>query len=355
MPTLVERYVNTASTAGGDGTTNATSGTNRAYASLSEWNSNEATNLISADQTHTVYCDGSGGVDTTGQVDLVGWTTDATRTVTITASGAQRCNGESVAKSGTGYKLTYNASSAIRFRTDFPIIDGIEIESSSSLMPIRAYVGGGSEVHTITNCLIISTYSGSNPAITTNSGGLNELVIRDTIVIAANCRAIDSRSYSTATLDHVGCYGASSNLGYVCSSESTITNSWGFGFASGCFWTGGSPTGSHNASSDTTATTKFTSSQASLTDTNEFTAPSTTLTTADFSLLSTSNLVDAGTGTFSVDIAGNAQSGTADIGPFEYQSGGTGTGTTTLFLSVAGEGGLASNGGLAGPKGGLAG
>jgi hypothetical protein len=31
------RYVNVASTSGGDGTTNATAGANRAYASLSEW------------------------------------------------------------------------------------------------------------------------------------------------------------------------------------------------------------------------------------------------------------------------------------------------------------------------------
>lgn len=33
MPTLRTRYVNTASTAGGDGTTNATTGPNRAYPS----------------------------------------------------------------------------------------------------------------------------------------------------------------------------------------------------------------------------------------------------------------------------------------------------------------------------------
>lgn len=54
------RYVNTNSTAGGDGTTNATDGTNRAYASLAEWNTNEATSLS---DDHIVYC--SGGADNT--------------------------------------------------------------------------------------------------------------------------------------------------------------------------------------------------------------------------------------------------------------------------------------------------
>ena len=66
----ITRYVNLRSTPGGDGTTNATTGANRAYASIEEWNTNEATN-IGAD-THTVYL--SGGTDTlSSTVDLDGW------------------------------------------------------------------------------------------------------------------------------------------------------------------------------------------------------------------------------------------------------------------------------------------
>ena len=63
----VQRYVNTGSTAGGDGTTNATSGSTRAYASLSEW---EANSGGSATDDYIVDCcaedTGSGNVaDTT--------------------------------------------------------------------------------------------------------------------------------------------------------------------------------------------------------------------------------------------------------------------------------------------------
>jgi hypothetical protein len=74
----VQRYVNTGSTAGGDGTTNATSGTNRAYASLSEWEANAGG---SATDDYIVDCcaedTGSGNVaDTTACV--VDFTTNIT-------------------------------------------------------------------------------------------------------------------------------------------------------------------------------------------------------------------------------------------------------------------------------------
>jgi len=76
----VLRYVNTASTAGGDGTTNGTAGATRAYATMSEWEANEGTNLITDGDTHRVLC--SGGADSTA-VTLNGFTCDATHTCTI--------------------------------------------------------------------------------------------------------------------------------------------------------------------------------------------------------------------------------------------------------------------------------
>jgi hypothetical protein len=50
----VIRYINQASTAGGDGTTNATSGANRAYATFSEWQAAEATNMGGTDWHHVI-------------------------------------------------------------------------------------------------------------------------------------------------------------------------------------------------------------------------------------------------------------------------------------------------------------
>ncbi len=75
------RYVNTDSTAGGDGTTNAITGDNRAYASLNEWEAAEQINLTLYYQSHIVYC--SGSTPDTTSVEILGWTTNTIYTITI--------------------------------------------------------------------------------------------------------------------------------------------------------------------------------------------------------------------------------------------------------------------------------
>lgn len=99
----IVRYVNLASV-GGDGTTNAITGPNAAYASLSAWSAAEATNLVTDGNTHRVYCEG--GLDST-PVDLGsdGWTQNATHFITIEVTVANRHNGTF----GTGYRFDGNA------------------------------------------------------------------------------------------------------------------------------------------------------------------------------------------------------------------------------------------------------
>ena len=77
------RYVNTNSTAGGDGTTNATSGVNRAYAGLGEWEAAEQTDLVAAGDTAEVIC--SGGADTVA-LQISGWTTGVSNYILIHAT-----------------------------------------------------------------------------------------------------------------------------------------------------------------------------------------------------------------------------------------------------------------------------
>lgn len=79
--TLRKRYVNTNSSAGGDGTTNATSGANRAYASLSAALAAEADDLVADDVYMEIECSGT-SADTTA-VDIDGFTLDATRYLDI--------------------------------------------------------------------------------------------------------------------------------------------------------------------------------------------------------------------------------------------------------------------------------
>ena len=79
----IVRYVNTNSTAGGDGTTDATTGVNRAYSSQNEMEAAEQTNLVTAGDTFTGIC--AGDLDS-ADVVYSGWTTDATHDILITTT-----------------------------------------------------------------------------------------------------------------------------------------------------------------------------------------------------------------------------------------------------------------------------
>lgn len=79
----IVRYVNVNSLAGGDGTTNATTGVNRAYSSQSEMEAAEQSDLVSSGDTFTGIC--SGGLDSSS-VTYSGWLTSATNDILITTT-----------------------------------------------------------------------------------------------------------------------------------------------------------------------------------------------------------------------------------------------------------------------------
>jgi len=56
---------------------------NNAYTSLDDWNDNEATDLVSDDDYHTVYCRSSSGTADTKSVNVQGWNTDASHDINI--------------------------------------------------------------------------------------------------------------------------------------------------------------------------------------------------------------------------------------------------------------------------------
>ncbi len=127
-PSMMIRYVNTASTAGGDGTTNATTGANRAFKSLLD-----AINSLPAVLTMPVviYCDGAGGPDTTPvnqtPFDMV---TSAANYLLITTNAANRArvplDPARYTLMGTNTSVLYNnIPSHIR-------IDGIQVQLTIS-------------------------------------------------------------------------------------------------------------------------------------------------------------------------------------------------------------------------------
>lgn len=106
----VNSYINVdpANSPGGDGTSNATSGANRAYASWSEWEAAEQTNLVTDGDIHIVHCDG--GEDTSPTYYLNGWTTGASNYITIQTNTSNPHDG-TYDDTGSVYALVGNNTS----------------------------------------------------------------------------------------------------------------------------------------------------------------------------------------------------------------------------------------------------
>ena len=120
-PTERIRYVNTASTAGGNGTTNATSGANRAYATLAEAATNEAANLVSLNVWLHIYCEGT-AIDVSSP-DFNGYTTSEACCILVECSTANRHSGKWTASK---YQLgcTFNG---LYIRSSYTTVRGLQI------------------------------------------------------------------------------------------------------------------------------------------------------------------------------------------------------------------------------------
>jgi hypothetical protein len=175
------------------------------------------------------------------------------------------------------------------------------------------------------------------------------------LVVSNGHRSLRTNSSTTAlTADHCGFAGGQAYQ-VLPTSEATFTNCWSIHNAAGGhsqnWYTGGTaPSGSHNASEDTSASTDFTNTKTNITPANEFTNATNDPTTADYTLSGGTDLVGTGTGSETIDITGATRTGSPDIGPFNYSS----AASTGPFGALAGEGGLAGMGGIAGKGGGLA-
>lgn len=332
----ITRYINPASTAGGDGTTNATAGANRAYASASEWEAAEQTDLVSDGDIHIVYCDD--GVDSSARLIIDGWTTGASNYIEMIAQTLARNDGIARARSGVGYSFQNTSTGPFRVNEDFVRVIGIEVSTSNSPAVQVAGTPGGSSDIRFEDVLIVHTGTGSTYAFASNA---DYDVSLTSCLIVTDARAMDVRT-GNYTVDHCGCYINGGTLGIVADDSATVTNTWVAGASSEDFWTGGSsPTGSHNASSDSSASTDYTSTITSFVAADEFVSPSATASTFDFELKLGNSLGGAGTGSGVEDIADTAFPSPADIGSFAYIVAG---GFTPKFNPLGGP--------IAGPLGG---
>jgi len=195
---LITRYVNTASTAGGDGTTNLTTGSTRAYASISEAEAAEQKDFVTATDSLLLLCDKAGGNDTTA-VDLVGSTTNATYNIEVRAASNSRHAGVI----GAGYKIhTTGATTSLFVRQAGTVIDGIEVENTTGNYGI--YVLGAVDSK-VKNCISKSTTYAYSTATTSILSLYINCIAYDTPYgffvtpnigfIAENCAAFDCTTY----------------------------------------------------------------------------------------------------------------------------------------------------------------
>lgn len=130
---IKQRYVNTASTAGGDGTTNNTTGATRAYATLAEWEANEQENLNTGGGTQPIV-DCTGTADTAA-FDLNGWTTSGSNYPTINGDNTTGIFSTSyyrVAGAGDRFVITENDCEVNRIqvnKTSASGYDGITLNA----------------------------------------------------------------------------------------------------------------------------------------------------------------------------------------------------------------------------------
>ncbi len=209
MATTRTRYVNTASSAGGDGSTNATTGSTRAYPSLDSALTAEATNLVVADRILEISCEGA-TADTTA-INFSGYTTDATRYIRIYASEGNRALG---GYDATKYRLEVGGTVTGVIEVTVPNVrfEGLQIintqndaEQGRGLYLNTGAGASGADIRVL-GCVFAykptgtPTTSGNCQGVRSNIGDNN---IRLTV---ANCLIYDFRSYGIF-INHSGTGG----------------------------------------------------------------------------------------------------------------------------------------------------
>ena len=321
------RYINTASTAGGNGTTNATSGANRAYASFSEW---EAARQASLTEVEEVICEGSTADSSSHTID--GWTTTAANYILIRTTQANRHNGR---WDTTKYRLTSSAVEGGWVFEDYVRFEGIQFQGTASGQWNKeglCFAGNG-------DCradACVAYACGDSSYGFRIYGG----TARFTNCISYGNTSNGWRMQDPGSGCNVTFYNclaaANSGNGFLFSSGTSTARNCYAGGNSSADWSAAPSTSSNNASEDGTHGTTIAYSTSSGAYFTNVTGGS-----ENFEIGASSSFVDAGydlSGTFTTDIIGNSRGATFDIGPFEYQASGGGgiAGSSALILSPVG-------------------
>ena len=291
------------------------------FTSLSAWVASLPATLTAPEQAD-IYNFGSGGLVETGGVPFIGFTTTAINKLILNVPVGERYTG--VAHSGA-YVTNVGGgagTTTVRLGTfvDYFDINWLEIESvitGTSALHWATAVDAGN-LWTINHGIIHSL--DSSPIGVTTTASSNQ-IYRDALFYSGGAaRVIDARGAGSVEVSNCNFYSQGGDFVTLLDGAATVTNSYAGGGSNTAWGFAGSPTGSFNASDDTSATATFTNSINSVAGASVF--ASVTANAEDFRLLSGANaLVDAGTTLAAVtdDIIGTArpQGAAYDIGAWE--------------------------------------
>lgn len=316
----ITRYVNTASTAGGDGTTNGTSGSTRAYATLPE-----ALNALPStlSNPYIIYLDFSGGWDPSN-LNQAPWdmVTSATNNLKITTQGKWRATAQWREEIG-GFHAT-NRNGVYNNIPEHVWFDGFQVKMTvtdgSSYVAIKTANANQDAAdcdNRISNCFVKAEIT-SGSVIGFNSrplagGGAGTSKIWN--CIAWNCTTGFNCDF--VTTDVFNCLSYGGDYGYVldavnaikavnCIAASNALNDFVGTFASGSNYNASTGAGAPGANSRQSQTFTFRNAAA-----GDFRLSTSDAGAKDF------GTSDPGSGLYSDDIGGYTRSGSWDIGASE--------------------------------------
>lgn len=331
------RYVDPDSTAGGDGTTNALTGANRAYVSLNAW---EAARQAVLSDVEECICESSHAnhtADTTAVV-ITGWTTTATNHISIKTSAGARHAG---VWSNSKYRLYVVNATALTISEDYVRIEGLQIGkssvSSSDRMAIEIFGQGTSDIR-------LSHFITRHASDVFRQSGI---YVQDADALVKIWNWLDYGHPDIASVYNSGLIVEASATVYIYSSTvigghigvnaqvaGAVINAKNV-YAS-CNSTSGAPLGFGGAGTINQTTCASFDATATGTGLDNIAVNTTNFTNVtagseDFHIPSGSALKDVGTDlsadatiAFSTDIDGETRSGTWDVGADELVAGGGG-------------------------------
>lgn len=322
MATL--RYIDPDS-AGGNGTTNALSGANAAYSSMSAAEAALPASLVTAASAYEFVCcsTGVGHSADTSQCVLSGFVTSSTFDLKIYSDSGSRQAGK---YNSSKYRMEVAAARCVSVGVGNITVTAIQGKTTNAVGTYHCFYTAVSTV-VFDSCICYGT-EGTGAGFYIDSVAAS---VRNCIAYSAN-NGINFVGNSGTAYNCTSVNNRANGILRSTSGTPTVTNCYAGGNVTADY--SGTMTLTTSASSDSTGTSGLRTIAVSTSTGAKFT--NVTSGSEDFHLQSGSALIDVGTslsGTFTNDIDGVTRSGTWDIGADEYVS------SSTTF-SYSGSGGL---------------